>query len=140
LGVIARTSVMQYKHNTKPLDQIGRELGIQYTLEGSVRRDSDKRRITAQLIQLKDQTHLWTRQYDREPSNPLTLQGEIAQEIADEIQLKIGGHERIRPTKQAALSESGRGLQALSQRPLLLEQENEAGLAAGNRVLSAGDR
>jgi TolB-like protein len=54
LGVIARTSVMQYKHNTKPLDQIGRELGIQYTLEGSVRRDSDKRRITAQLIQLKD--------------------------------------------------------------------------------------
>jgi hypothetical protein len=95
---------MQYKHNTKPLDQIGRELGIQYTLEGCVRRDSDKRRITAQLIQLKDQTHLWTRQYDREPSNLLTLQGEIAQEIAEEIQLKIGGHERIRLTKQAALS------------------------------------
>ena len=46
LGVIARTSVMQYKHNTKPLDQIGRELGVQYALEGSVRRDSGKLRIT----------------------------------------------------------------------------------------------
>jgi TolB-like protein/DNA-binding winged helix-turn-helix (wHTH) protein/Tfp pilus assembly protein PilF len=104
LGVIARTSVMQYKHNAKPLDQIGRELGIQYTLEGSVRRDSDKLRITAQLIRLKDQTHLWTRQYDREPGNLLTIQDEIAQEIADEIRLRIGGHERINSSKQAALS------------------------------------
>jgi TolB-like protein/DNA-binding winged helix-turn-helix (wHTH) protein/Tfp pilus assembly protein PilF len=95
MGVIARTSVMRYKHNTKALDQIGRELGVQYTLEGSVRRDSGKLRITAQLIQLKDQTHLWVRQYDRESGNLLALQGKIAQEIADEVQLKIGGHERI---------------------------------------------
>jgi TolB-like protein/DNA-binding winged helix-turn-helix (wHTH) protein/Tfp pilus assembly protein PilF len=104
LGVIARTSVMQYKHNTKPLDQIGRELGIQYTLEGSVRRDSGKLRITAQLIQLRDQTHLWARQYDREPGNLLVLQREIAQEIADEIQLRIGGHEQINSAEQFALS------------------------------------
>ncbi len=104
LGVIARTSVMQYKHNTKPLDQIGRELGIQYTLEGSVRRDSGKLRITAQLIQLRDQTHLWARQYDREPGNLLVLQREIAQEIADEIQLRIGGHEQINSAEQLALS------------------------------------
>ena len=104
LGVIARTSVMQYKHNTKPLDQIGRELGIQYTLEGSVRRDSGKLRITAQLIQLRDQTHLWARRYDREPGNLLALQGEIAQEIADEIQLRIGGHEQISSAEQHPLS------------------------------------
>ena len=57
---------MHYKHSTKALDQIGRELGVQYALEGSVRRDSDKMRITAQLIQMRDQTHLWARQYDRE--------------------------------------------------------------------------
>jgi TolB-like protein/DNA-binding winged helix-turn-helix (wHTH) protein/Tfp pilus assembly protein PilF len=90
LGVIARTSIMHYKHNEKPLDQIGRELGVQYVLEGSVRRDSDKVRISAQLIQVKDQTHLWSRQYDRELSSLLVLQGEIAQEIADEIQLTLG--------------------------------------------------
>ena len=57
LGVIARTSVMHYKHSGEPLDRVGRELGVQYALEGSVRRDSNKVRITAQLIQIKDQAH-----------------------------------------------------------------------------------
>jgi TolB-like protein/DNA-binding winged helix-turn-helix (wHTH) protein/Tfp pilus assembly protein PilF len=90
LGVIARTSVMHYKHGDKPLDEIGRELGVQYVLEGSVRRDSDKVRITAQLIQVKDQTHLWSRQYDRELSHLLTLQSEIAQEISVEIEPTLG--------------------------------------------------
>lgn len=94
LGVIARTSVMFYKHSNKPLEQIGRELGAQYVLEGSVRRDSDKVRITAQLIQMKDQTHLWSRQYDRALSNLLALEGEISQEIADEIQLTLGDNNR----------------------------------------------
>jgi TolB-like protein/Tfp pilus assembly protein PilF len=90
LGVIARTSVMHYKNSQTPLEQIGRELGVQYVLEGSVRRDSNKVRISAQLIQMKDQTHLWSRQYDRELSSLLVLQGEIAREIAGEIQLTLG--------------------------------------------------
>lgn len=94
LGVIARTSVMFYKHSNKPLEQIGRELGAQYVLEGSVRRDSDKVRITAQLIQMKDQTHLWSHQYDRSLSNLLALEGEIAQEIADEIQVTLGDNSK----------------------------------------------
>jgi TolB-like protein/DNA-binding winged helix-turn-helix (wHTH) protein/Tfp pilus assembly protein PilF len=93
LGVIARTSVMHYKHSEEPLDQIGRTLGVQYVLEGSVRREADKVRITAQLIQLKDQSHLWAREYDRELSNVLVLQGEIAQDVANKIQLTLGdGH------------------------------------------------
>ncbi len=90
LGVIARTSVMHYKNGKAPLDQIGRELGVQYVLEGSVRRDADKVRITAQLIQLKDQSHLWARRYDRELNSTLALQSEIAQEIAGEIQHALG--------------------------------------------------
>jgi TolB-like protein/DNA-binding winged helix-turn-helix (wHTH) protein/Tfp pilus assembly protein PilF len=104
LGVIARTSVMQYKHTTKTLDQIGHELGVQYALEGSVRSDSGKLRITAQMIQLKDQTHLWVRRYDREPGNVLALQSEIAQETANEIRLKIGDHERIAAGEPPMLS------------------------------------
>lgn len=92
LGVIARTSVMHYKNTQEPVHQIGEELEVQYVLEGSVRRDSDKVRITAQLIQVKDQTHLWSRQYDRELSHLLTLQGEIAQEISDAIQVALGAH------------------------------------------------
>jgi TolB-like protein/DNA-binding winged helix-turn-helix (wHTH) protein/Tfp pilus assembly protein PilF len=92
LGVIARTSVMHYKNGKTPLDQIGRELGVQYVLEGSVRRDADKVRITAQLIQMKDQSHLWARRYDRELRSTLALQSEIAQEIAGEIQHALGAN------------------------------------------------
>jgi TolB-like protein/DNA-binding winged helix-turn-helix (wHTH) protein/Tfp pilus assembly protein PilF len=104
LGVIARTSVVHYKHGQEQLDQIGRELGVQYLLEGSVRRDSDKVRISAQLIQVKDQTHVWARQYDRKLINLLALQGEIAQEIANGIQLTIGDPKRIDSAHQASLS------------------------------------
>ena len=90
LGVIARTSVMHYKHGQEQLQQIGRELAVQYVLEGSVRRDSGKVRISAQLVQMKDQTPVWSRQFDRELGGLLALQGEIAQEIADEIQPILG--------------------------------------------------
>jgi TolB-like protein/DNA-binding winged helix-turn-helix (wHTH) protein len=92
LQVVARTSVMHYKNTQTSLDQIGRELGVQYVLEGSVRRDSNQVRVTAQLINTKDQTHVWARKYDRELRGLLALQGEIAQEIADEIQLTLGNH------------------------------------------------
>jgi TolB-like protein/DNA-binding winged helix-turn-helix (wHTH) protein len=85
LGVIARTSVMRFKHNQEGIENIGPELGVQYVLEGSVRRDADNVRISAELIQLKDHTHIWSREYDRKLSNLLTLQSEIAQEIAGEI-------------------------------------------------------
>jgi TolB-like protein/DNA-binding winged helix-turn-helix (wHTH) protein/Tfp pilus assembly protein PilF len=94
LGVIARTSVMHYKNSQTPLDQIGRELGVQYVLEGSVRRDSATVRITAQLIQMKDQSHVWAREYDRVPRSLLVVQGEIAQEIAGEIQLKLNPNDK----------------------------------------------
>ena len=104
LGVIARTSVMHYKHSSEPLDQIGRELGVQYVLEGSIRRDSDRVRITAQLIQLKDQTHLWARQYDRELNHLLGLQGEIAHEVSAEIQSALWEHKPVTQPIQQPLS------------------------------------
>jgi len=92
LGVIARTSVMHYKNGQTSIEQISRELGVQYVIEGSVRRDSNNVRVSAQLIRTQDQTHVWARQYDRELKGLLSLQGEIAQEIADEIQLTLGDH------------------------------------------------
>jgi TolB-like protein/DNA-binding winged helix-turn-helix (wHTH) protein/Tfp pilus assembly protein PilF len=96
LGVIARTSVMHYKHTTEQAGQIGSELGVQYVLEGSLRRESDRVRVTAQLVQMKDQTRIWSRQYDRELKNLLTLQEEIAQETADEIHLALGKGYKLR--------------------------------------------
>jgi len=90
LGVIARTSVMAYKNTHKRMDEIGRELSVQLVLEGTVRRDADRLRVSAQLIQAGDQTHLWARQYDREPGTLLALQSEIAQEVVDEIRVTLG--------------------------------------------------
>jgi TolB-like protein len=89
LGVIARTSVMHFKNGQPALDQIGRELGVQFVLEGSVRRDAAKVRITAQLIQMKDQSHLWAQTYDRELGDVLLLQSDMAGAIAQEIRAKI---------------------------------------------------
>ena len=104
MGVIARTSVMHYKHSPEPLQQIARELGVQYVLEGSVRRDADKVRITAQLIQMRDQTHLLARQYDRETKDLLVLQSEIAHEISGEIQSALGEHKPIATITEPTLS------------------------------------
>src|ERR1700676_4851000 len=104
LGVIARTSVMHYKHTTEQLGQIGRELGVQYVLEGSLRRESDRVRITAQLVQMKDQTRIWSRQYDRELKSLLALQEEIAQETADEIQLTLGSRHKLWATDRKLAS------------------------------------
>jgi TolB-like protein/DNA-binding winged helix-turn-helix (wHTH) protein/Flp pilus assembly protein TadD len=101
LAVIARTSVMHYKNSQAPLDQIGRELRVDYVLEGSVRRAENRVRISAQLIQMSDRTHLWARQYDRELSNLLGVQEEIAQAVANQIELTLDHGNRIdsgRPT------------------------------------------
>jgi len=104
LGVIARTSVMQFKRGQKPLGWLGRELGVQYVLEGSVRRDLERVRITAQLIEVEGQTHVWARNYDRELSGLLAVQDEIAQAVAAEIQVTLSGRERPDMSPSPALS------------------------------------
>lgn len=102
LGVIARTSVMHYKHDAMPLSKVGRELGVQYVLEGSVRRDLDRVRVSAELVQVRDQTRIWSREYDRQLTSLLVLQGEIAQAIADEIQLALpSGHKVLASERKA---------------------------------------
>src|SRR5580700_10651990 len=88
LGVIARTSAMAYKHTNKTISQIGRELGVDYILEGSVRRDGGFARISAQLIRVKDQVHLWAHNYDRETGGLLALQNELGRAIAQQVQVK----------------------------------------------------
>jgi TolB-like protein/DNA-binding winged helix-turn-helix (wHTH) protein len=101
LGVIARTSVMNYKHSRESLRQIGEELGVQYVIEGSVRRDSERVRITAQLIQVSDQSHLWAREYDRDLGHLLQLQDEIAREVANEIEFGLSGRRPIEVARAA---------------------------------------
>jgi TolB-like protein/DNA-binding winged helix-turn-helix (wHTH) protein/Tfp pilus assembly protein PilF len=104
LGVIARTSAMQYKGARKDTRQIGRELGVDYILEGSVRREGERVRITAQLIQVRDQTHLWAKDYDRNLRDILALQSDVASSIAQEIKLKLTPEERARLASPLALN------------------------------------
>ena len=98
LGVIARTSAMQYRSSAKSIRQVGRDLGVAYVLEGSVRRAGHRVRIAAQLIQVSDETHLWADSYERRLGDILALQGEVAQSIAREIKIKLTPAERVRLT------------------------------------------
>jgi TolB-like protein len=98
LSVIARTSVMRYKKADKPIDQIGRELGVDYVLEGSERHEAGRIRITAELIQVRDQTQLWAENYERELASIMALQSEVAQKVAGSLALTL------LPTEQARLA------------------------------------
>src|SRR5271170_2568851 len=89
LGVIARTSVMGYKHKDERLDQIGRDLSVQYVLENSLRENGNQIRLTAQLIQVKDQTHLWSQDYDYPLKDILNVQDEVAKAVAREIRVRL---------------------------------------------------
>ena len=89
LGVIARTTSMAYKHSSKSVRQIGDELRVDYILESSVRRDGDQVRITTQLIRTRDQLHLWAQSYDRHISHSIALQEEVAQAVAEQIEVNL---------------------------------------------------
>lgn len=96
LHVISRTSAMHYKGTTKTVPEIARELGVDGIVEGSVMRAGQRVRITAQLVHAASDRHLWARSYERDLEDVLTLQGEVARAIADEIQVEVTPQERAR--------------------------------------------
>ena len=85
LGVIARTSAMQFKKTTKRADQIGSDLGVSHLLEGSVRTTGGRIRVAVQLIETRHQTHVWAEQYERDVRDVLALQREVAEAIVEHI-------------------------------------------------------
>jgi len=85
LKVISRTSAFTYKGKDIPAKQIGRELNVEHILEGSVRKSGDKVRITAQLIQVADDFHLWSETYDRTLDDIFAIQDEIASKILTQL-------------------------------------------------------
>ena len=89
LAIIARATSMQFKNSHKTAEQIGRELHVDCLPEGSVRRDAIHVRITAELIQAKDQTHLWAGSFDRDVHDILALQTDVAGAIANHINVKF---------------------------------------------------
>jgi TolB-like protein/Flp pilus assembly protein TadD len=89
LGVIARTSVMRYKGTRKNISEIARELGADYLIEGSVRRERKRVRIAIQLIRAADQTHVWAENFERPLGDVLHVQSEVAEAAVQNIRLKL---------------------------------------------------
>jgi DNA-binding winged helix-turn-helix (wHTH) protein/Flp pilus assembly protein TadD len=98
LSVIGRTSVMAYRHTTKSLAEIGRELAAAYLVESSIRAEGDRLRITSKLIRVRDQVQIWCASYDSEPSSLLNFQRELSAAIAEQV------HLRLSPERLSALA------------------------------------
>ena len=94
--VISRQSVMQYKSSKKSLQEIAGELKVDAVLEGTVERSGDRVRVTIHLSQAFPERQLWAQEYNRNIRDALSLQGEIARAITDEIQVKLTPEERTR--------------------------------------------
>ena len=104
LGVIARTSAMAYKNTGKTVSQIGRELRVDDVLEGSVRREGGKARISVQLIRVSDQTHLWAQNYDRDLQDLLDVQNELGRAIAEQVRTNLTPQRQIELAKKQVVN------------------------------------
>ncbi len=89
IGVISRTSVMQYKKSPKPIKEVSREMGVGTVLEGSVRKEGNKVRITVQLIDAVKDRHLWAESYDRDLQDVFAIQSDIAKQVVEALKLKV---------------------------------------------------
>ena len=127
LGVIARTSAVKYKNSSKGIDQIGRELGVDYVLEGSVREADSRVRITAQLIRVSDQMHVWSESFDRDFKDVVALQADVAQAIASRFD--VGLPKAPTQPSQAAPTNWEAYSAYLKGRHLLLDNKTNATIA-----------
>ena len=126
LGVIARTTSLMFKSSRRRVSEIGRELGVQYVLEGSVRRGRDRVRIAARLIQVSDETQVWAENYERRPGDVLRLQCEVAATIASEIQVKLTP--RANPRIEAVPEIPAPAFEALLKGRHFLNQRTESAM------------
>jgi adenylate cyclase len=96
--VISRNTAFTYRNKPVDAKQIGRELGVRYVLEGSVRRSGNQVRVNAQLIDAETDAHLWAERFDRDLGDLFALQNEITSRIAIALNLELTGREAARPT------------------------------------------
>jgi len=138
LRVISRTSVMRFKGSLKPVAEIAKELNVDAVIEGSVQRDGERLKITANLIQASTDTPLWTGTYDRELKDVLRLQNEVAHAIIQGIQIKLTSQEQsrlesARPINPAAYDEYLRGRFYTYRQ---IKDDNETAIKALERAVS----
>jgi TolB-like protein len=138
LRVISRTSVMTYKNVRKPLAEIARELNVEAVVEGSVLRSGERVRITAQLIRVPADEHMWAQSYEGDLRDTLALQSKVAQDIAERIQATLNRQEQAALEKSKAVNPVA--YEAYLKRPVLLEQANRRWSEESHRVFQQCDR
>jgi TolB-like protein/DNA-binding winged helix-turn-helix (wHTH) protein/Flp pilus assembly protein TadD len=104
LRVISRTSVMTYKNVRKPLAEIARELNVNTVVEGSVSRSGERVRVTAQLIDARNDNHIWADSYDEDIRDTLVLQSRVARAIAEQIRATLNPQEQVKLAKSRRIS------------------------------------
>jgi TolB-like protein/DNA-binding winged helix-turn-helix (wHTH) protein/Flp pilus assembly protein TadD len=142
--VISRTSVMQYKNARRPLREIGKELGVDAIVEGTVALNGSKVRVRVQLIHAATDTHLWAQSYERDVSDVMVLQEELARNIAGELKTTVApsgrkakridpeAHENYLKGRYAFLSGSGEASREYFEKAIALQSgyaEAYSGLA-----------
>ena len=110
LRVVARTSVFAYKQQTRDVREVGKALNVGTVLECSVRRVEDRVRVTGQLISTSDGFHLWAQSFDREGSDLIAIQNELATRIAEALQSKLTASERGRLTRRPTTDQAAYAL------------------------------
>jgi adenylate cyclase len=127
LFVIARNSTFIYKGKTVKIQQVGRDLGVRYVLEGSVRKSGDRMRITAQLIDADTGHHLWAERYDRGVKDVFALQDEITENILTSMEVNLTEGEQARLWRRGAVNRKAyeKVLKALEHYRRMTKEENE---------------
>ncbi len=136
LSVIARTSSMRYKKRDLPIDQIGRELGVDYVMEGSARREGSRVRISATLVQVSDQTQRWSDSFERDLTGILTLQTRHCRRRRARVDADAAS-QRAGSSRQDTSRES-RGLRGVLEGTLPLAGADAPGSRSGHELLRAG--
>lgn len=106
LKVTARTSAFAFRGKDVPIDEIGRRLGVDHVLEGSVRKSGERIRVTAQLIKAADGFHVWSERYDRQLDDVFALQDEMAAAIAGQLKIRLAQPGAARRAPQVAAYEA----------------------------------
>ena len=130
LSVISRTSVMGYKGTAKKVKEIGRELEAGSILEGSFRKAGNRIRVTAQLIDVNEDSHVWSQSYDRDFDDVFAIQSDIAMQIANALQVKIKPLEEARIKEVPTKSTDAHALYLKGKHLLEREADKSSMLAA----------
>jgi TolB-like protein/DNA-binding winged helix-turn-helix (wHTH) protein/Tfp pilus assembly protein PilF len=139
MSVIARNTALTYRNKPVDAKQIGRELGVQYLLEGGVQRSGNQVRINAQLIEAEANAHLWAERFDRDLGDLFAIQNEITTQLAVALKIELISTEAARSTERADVLDYILRARAVYMRPISRENHAEA-ISLFERALALGSQ